>query len=421
MSYLNEMPKRNRNALIVLWVLTFFFLVNFVTPSIFAYIARTYSDLDFTRIVELSTIPNLIGVAVSFLIGPIAMKVNKKWLIAGVPIAICVYLTIFAVFGVKGPFWMLIVAAVIAGYPQGSVTVLGLLGVGSLVKTEDRPKAYSVVLAMQNGGLFVWLNIFGRLAARNDGFTWNEAYWVMAALIVPAIILFIVLYPKEAGEPDKVVESESGSVEKVGVFQAIKGLPAIVVFFCILQMFYYTGNQAYTQNISVLLITDLALGTSAQSGLAISFLRLASTGVALLFPFTNKVFKNYQLILGYGLNCLAMVLTATASSLLPLYIAAALSGYGNTLAYNIIYNHAVTRSGKSGPVAVSLMQGCVNLGTFVTVYFQSWISTQLFGAVTATGRVWAGALIIGVSIAIALFTFPRDVKNFENQQAIATE
>lgn len=55
-----------------------FLSTSYITITSMAYILNSYSDIPASTVNLLLTLPSLIGLVVSFVTGPIAMKVDKK-------------------------------------------------------------------------------------------------------------------------------------------------------------------------------------------------------------------------------------------------------------------------------------------------------------------------------------------------------
>ncbi len=410
-----------KKGLIGYYSVAFVCLMKFFTSAILAYIIRSYSDISVENITLLITIPNMIGVAVSLLMGPISLKIRKKILVALMPITVFIYMMTFALIGSDGPFWMLVIAAIIAGYTQGAFSVIGIGYVADFTKPETRGKYIAIHNLFANGGSMVAFYIGGIIAAGNNGMNWPQAYW-MGLACIPAILLFLIIAPKYTPvEEEYGIGGGADKGENESFADSIKGikeLPGILIAMALLQLVFYFAVSAYNQNISVYIIDEHSLGSSVQTGIATSIIRAMGIVCGLAYSLLNKNLKSWSVPFGYFLVSLGLLLLTKWHTVEAAYIAAILCGLGNTYAFATVYAAGTVRAGsKYSAVALSLIQGCVNLGTFLTPYALKYGALAMFGASTATTKITFGG-VVGIACSIlAIFVYTKYDKKHTAKEA----
>lgn len=102
-----------------------------------AYILNSYPNVPASTVTLLLTLPSLVGLVVSFLIGPISMKANKKALLI---VSYCFMILSVAVYAFVGSknITLLMVAAVLCGLCQGSCGTLQNSLIAERSKAEKR-------------------------------------------------------------------------------------------------------------------------------------------------------------------------------------------------------------------------------------------------------------------------------------------
>jgi|GEM_PF-719936 len=392
---------KNLKGIISLYVIGFFFLMFFLTQALIAYIMNSYPQYTPNQVMLIITLPNLIGLFISFAVGPLTMKIPKNYMVLAIPVCIFIYMMIFYFVGTyNGPFWMLIVAAAIASIPQGSVAVLGPALMADYTTPEVRGKYLSIMLALQALGSTVVFLLGGNIASGNDGADWPKAY-LLGLLIIPAVIIYLIMMPKntvvkqKAGNQGENKKSDNG-------FSAIRQVPGVIIAMALCQLVFYFAVSAYNQNISIFIIREHNLGTSVEVGLASSIIRIMGVLNGFLYPYARKVLKNWTVPVSYFFLGVGLMITVLQPSLQAAYIGAIFCGLFNYIAFTTVYSEVTIVAGdRLGAVALSITQGMTNIGTYLTPYALGGLGS-LFGEVNATNKMAAGfvfAMIVAVAAA----------------------
>ena len=69
----------------------------------------------------------------------------------------------------------------------------------------------------------------------------------------------------------------------------------------LLHCIFYIGINAYYTNVSNYIITEHQLGSSVQAGNATSLVRFTLIVMTFLYPFWNKILKDWMIPCGYAL------------------------------------------------------------------------------------------------------------------------
>lgn len=148
----------------------FVFLMYFITQVTKAYIAADYPEISDTMIANLLTIPNLVGLVFSFLIGPVALKYSKRKLTAVSLACVIVYCAVFYLTGLLHlPFWMLIVGCFFAGCSQGTYAPLLNSIIADHFPEEQRGNRIANYNVAINVGALIILQVSGFIASGNNG------------------------------------------------------------------------------------------------------------------------------------------------------------------------------------------------------------------------------------------------------------
>jgi predicted MFS family arabinose efflux permease len=113
-----------KRALVAIYSISFVLTLQQFTGTTIAYIIASFPHLPPASVQQLVSLPAIFGLVVSFLIGPLALKINKKYLTLFTALMLLVYFAIFAFVGSKS-ITPLLIATVFAGVAQGgSITLI---------------------------------------------------------------------------------------------------------------------------------------------------------------------------------------------------------------------------------------------------------------------------------------------------------
>lgn len=411
-----ENNKINRRGLIAIYVIASVNLLYFITAALLAYIMTSYSNLSPETVTLLVTVDNLVGIGVSLLMIPLSLKISKKILVGLIPICVFIYMMIFYFVGGDGPFWLLLLGAIISGYPQGAISAIGMAYISDYSTPETVGKNIALYTNLFNSiGIMVIFYLGGVIAAADGGVNWHNAY-LLGLACIPATLIFFKLAPKYT--PVEIAEGIGGAditglankgeqtKETFGkMIREIGELPKILIVMALLQFVFYMVISAFDQNISVYIIKEFSLGSSVEAGIASGIIRLMGVLCGLIYGLVNKTLKKWSVPFGYLLVALGLLIMSIWHTLTACYLAAFLCGFGNQYAFTTVYATGTIRAGaKYAGVATALIQSFVNFGTFATPYGLKY-GALLLGEYTLINRLKFGSILGFLSAFLAIFVY----------------
>lgn len=364
-----------KRATMAIYIGCTFLSTSYITIVSMAYILNSYSNVPASTVTLLLTLPSLIGLAVSFLIGPIAMKANKKVLLIISYCCMIVSVGFYAVVGAKS-IGLLLVAAVFCGLSQGSSGTLQNSIIAEYIPPENRANVMAVVNALAYGGTIFYNIVGGKLAAANGGANWNHAYF-LGFILIPTTILFAVLLPKKAdGEPDTAASADDSAAEApVGALgQPQAKLPAYPVILCFLYGISMAFQYCTGLNMSNYYVNLLRLGDASMAGLVMSGGTLGVFVSGLLYKYYSKPLKNWVPVvgmLGYAVGSLLIAyIPNTGVFLASQFLMGASTG---CMTPYFVATISIRTPPKWVPVAMSLFMGLMNGFMFIAQYILDFL------------------------------------------------
>lgn len=363
------MTKSEKKSTLALYILCTFANMSYITIVSLAYILNSYSNESPATVTLLLTIPSLVGLAVSFIIGPVSMKISvKKLLIISYSILIAAA-AIYFVVG-SGSLPMLLLAAVLCGIGQGSYGTLHNTLVAERVVPERRANVMAVVNALVYGGAIFYNIVGGKIAAIGGGANWNRAY-LLAFILIPTTILFAILCPSK---PDKEsvdeapTDSPAASVTENIPVSGPKLSPFVIgicVLFGVNMVFEYCTGL----NMSNYFVNLLQLGDASLAGVVMS---AGTAGVfvsGILYKYYSRPLKDWVAVvglIGYGVGSILIALIPNVA----LFIACQfLMGFSaGALTPYIAASVSINTQPKYIPIAMSLFAGLMNGFMFLAQY-----------------------------------------------------
>ncbi|MDR0388532.1 MAG: MFS transporter, partial [Spirochaetaceae bacterium] len=184
-----------KRALIAIYIISFVLLLHQLTTTTIAYIIASFPHLPPASVQQLVSLPSIFGLIVSLILGPLTLKINKKYLTIFTAFMLLIYFIVFSFVGSKS-ITPLLVATAFAGVAQGGAITLISSMISEFVGAERSAGYVSAGLALLNGGVALMAVAGGAIAAGNDGAAWPRAYY-LGAILIPAIIAFGILMPKK--------------------------------------------------------------------------------------------------------------------------------------------------------------------------------------------------------------------------------
>jgi len=356
MKGLNATSKKAVMATLIISLVLLFFSM---TPPLLGYIFRSYPPPDYNPMLLLQ-VPAFVGMIVSFVVGPIALKVNLKYLVVIAALSALIYFMIFLFVG-SSNFTALLIAAGIVGICQGSAMVLTASIFGAyVVDPAQRANFVAISGAMLNGGAAVVNILGGIIAAQNEGLNWENAYW-LGLLVIPALIIFWILMPKAPDTSDAGDAAGHGGPAQV----TTGGIPPKVFMVIGMAFLAFLGMAVFLLNVGTYITEELFEHgyTTAESGLANSVFTIFGIAAGFSFPFTVRILKAWIVPISYVLVAIGLFMIMTfQANIILIFLGAGLCGLGFNSALPFIMGHLMQITPpKWIPIAVSLNIGAMNL------------------------------------------------------------
>lgn len=407
----NKMTKQQKQ---ITWAMNIYvssILMYYITQNVKAYIGLSYPEVSDVTVTSLITIPTMFALVFSFIIGPLAMRFNKVALMTIVMCCMGAYSLIFFFNGLMhGPFFLYTVACALAGFAQGGFAPLMNTIIGENFESEARAGRIAVYNVANNCGAFVILFLSGRIGAGNDGGNWPFAYLLGLYCFVTTAI-FLVMIKKAGYSDNKAARAERRAIAVENNVPAPKfsEVPKKSLMFIIgiglLHCIFYIGINAYYTNVSNYIITEHQLGSSVQAGNATSLVRFTLIVMTFLYPFWNKILKDWMIPCGYALAAIGLVFMLTMDTTIwGIYICAFFIAFATSIAHSTIYSKALNYVPDSiAAISSSLMWGIANVGPFFATYILAAISATLGGGMATQIKAGIGILIFTTIVAILVF------------------
>ena len=386
-------------------------LMYYITQNVRAYIGLSYPEIPEVTVSSLISIPTMFALLFSFVIGPLAMRFNKVVLMTIVMCCMGSYSLIFFFNGLMhGPFFLYIVACALAGFAQGGFAPLMNTIIGENFEAEDRAGRIAVYNVANNCGAFVILFLSGRIGAGNDGANWPFAYLLGLYCFVTTSIFLILV--KRAGYSDNKAAREARkakAVEENVPSPKLSEVPikslAFIIGIGILHCIFYIGINAYYLNVSNYIITEHELGSSVQAGNATSLVRFTLIIMTFLYPFWNRLLKDWMIPCGYALAAIGLVfMWKVDTTIWGIYICAFFIAFATSIAHSTIYSKALNYVPDSiAAISSSLMWGIANVGPFFATYVLAGIAAALGGGMAT--QIKAGIVILICTTIAAIIIF----------------
>lgn len=368
-------------------------MIALVTTAVLAYIIADYAaqGVSIGKIVSVMTIQPLVGVFMAFLVGPISMRISKKFLMMLALVLVIINGIIFAFMGGSCNYNWLLLASAFTGIVSGIVSTVPNSVVSQYVDSfEERGKYTGYNNAFMQGGALVMSAVGGFLGA----IRWQYAYYLYF-LAVPALIIVAILCP---------ADENKGDVKKTPI--QFSKIPGRVWLMCLHYVIFFVCCYTFSVYISSYIISDFQLGTSAQAGLATALLTISAVLAATFYSKYNKKLGKWFM----PFFCLTMTIgyllcTTLTMTLAGCMIGAFLIGIGKSA----IVPYVIGESSKVVPkqlmpLSISLIMGSMSLGMFLSKYITGWLCIPL-GGETTYNRFVATTIICVVAVVLGLLIY----------------
>jgi MFS family permease len=412
---------KTQTRVIIAVVLTSFFTSAYigVTQVLLAYIMVSYPGVSATTATQLLALPALIGLFAAFGIGPLAVKISKKILLAIALSCSAAAILIFVFVGSNGPFTLLLVGAALTGLHQGSATTLIASFVSEFFDAERRATYMALSSSFIAAGMAFMSFFSGIIASMSAGVDWQYGY-IPALLIIPVIIVFLIVMPKSPVQENSAGQETVEGTTKKAKSRFAGWKPFGVIMAALFMVLISIGSCAFSYNISSYIITEYELGTSAQVGIASSILTITGMVVGLSYALWAKFLKRWVATFGFlvfaaGILCLIMINT----SIVGVYLGSVLMGIGVTLVTPFLMTRAtMSTPPQLIPIALSLVVGMGYLTMYASPYIFAGMGL-LFGEGIA-GVLIGTIVVLAVGAGLSVFMYGRKDKEAADHQGELT-
>ena len=361
--------------------------------TILADIAKVFPDVPPTFLQTILTVPSLMSIPISLLVGVLASYVTKKTLvifalaceIAGgcIPLlahsSVAVLLVSSAFIGIGQGFLISISSAILAEHFDGHTKGWAM---------GFRQAATSIGVT----GLTLLTGFLCELA-------WWKAYFVYL-LVIPVLILTAVMLPR--GGLDRRL---------VGKGLGLSGLKRVftpgMLYWCVMLFFLGCFSYAFYLNISMT-IEAKGLGGSSVVGLATAWSSLLTIFVAVGFGVILRTFKKFTMAAGMLLFGAAYLIIFRASSLAMVTFGCIIYGIATGIQMPgsaQFLTEAVDR--ESSTMALAVSNAAISLGIALSPVLVNALAA-LFGPINGTTGMLAAAIgyaaLLAVEIAYELLS-----------------
>ena len=399
-----------KRAILAVYIISFVLLFAGLTGTTIAYIINSYVPQGHSpgAIQQLMSLPAIFGLITSFVIGPIALKINKKYLTMLCAVMVFLYFVIFAVVGSNGPFPLLLAATAFGGIAQGSAMTLMSSMIGEFAGPAKSANYVAVGLAIMNAGGALVALVGGAIAVGNGGAAWPEAYY-LGVLVIPALVLFGMLMPKKPDDAAPASAPAAGSPPppdaggKLPVRNVVIGILAVFSSICICGFLFY---------ISVYIVNEFKLGTSVEAGIANSIFTITGVITGFTYGIWAKLFRKFLIVVSFALVALALFCMMTfTSTLLGAYLGALFMSFGFNMMNPFIMGFIIRITpARLVPVGISCLMAGANMGMFTAIYVLDFLSGLLGGGLRNVLLVAAVGMTICTVAAWFVYQEPKAVQ-----------
>lgn len=353
-------------------------------------IGAHFPDASQTMIQNLISVPCLVVIPVTLIVGKLMDSLSKKYLsIAGI---LCFIIGGFL------PSLMSSLAAIlvlrgILGVGIGIVQCVSSALVAENFEGPEREKVQGNLTSAQMLGICVMVFAGGWLA----DMSWNLTFYVHLIAIVSLILCIVCIPNVKPEKKDKVQNGVSAGTDAHKVkLTAGSWMWALTMFVL------FIGGQIYSIALSYI-VEEKALGTSAQSGNAMAFFAIGGFLIGLVFGKLSGKAKGLTLFTGLAGIIISYLVIAFSSAMWMIYLGAFIFGVSLSICMPcVIVGTAGSVDIYSSAMAISITMCAQNFAQFLCPYIINPISASLSsGANTNQISFFLGAAITAVMAVIA--------------------
>ena len=322
-------------------------------------ISQHFPDISQTMIQNLISIPCIVIIPVTIIVGKLMQIFSKKglavwgailFLIGGVLPAFTLNFT-FILF-LRGVF----------GIGIGIIQVVSTALVAEHFEGEERNKVQGNLQAFQMLGCAIMVFMGGFLASMH----WNFVFYVHF-LAVPTILAAVMFLPNNKPAAENTSEGENHKVT----------LTKSLWIWMIVCFFVFCTGQIYSISFSYV-ITEKAVGESAAAGLGMAFFCIGGILMGMFYGKLAKITGNFSMGIGFFVVAAAYILIATAPSIIVCYIGSLVFGLGMSIVMpGIFLSVAGSVDMYSAGMAISVATCVQNFGQFCCPYLVNPVASGL--------------------------------------------
>ena len=348
-------------------------------------IGQHFSNLPQTSIQLLISLPCIVIIIVTLLVGKVQEYMSKKTLVVfGI---LC-----FIIGGVApafvSSFTAILVFRAILGLGIGILQPLSSALVVEHFDGDECSKVMGQQTAAQMLGCAVMVFLGGYLAVMG----WNITFYVHFIAVISLIIVLLFLPNSKPAGNVAAAGAPAGKVKLTGA--AYGWVVTMFIFFI--------SGQVYSVFLAFLVETQ-KLGTAAQSGLTLAFFAIGGFLMGLVFGKLSTLTKNITLSIGLVLLGISYLMMAYASNISMVYAGSVICGFAFSIVMPcIIVAASQSVDAYSAPMAISAVMCSQNLAQFLSPYIVTPIAVAMGGNVNQSAYIFAAALAIAMGV-VAVF------------------
>ena len=375
-----------------------------ISPAIQT-IADAFPDVPLNTVALTVTLLNLMMIPTTIIVGYIEGKYiscKNLILIGSVMFVVAGVLPVFLT-----DFNAILVTRVFVGIAMGIVTPLSSTLILRYFEGDRQKTMMGIQTAVKNFGGVVCSAFAGMLAV----ISWKYPFWSHLIGLVPLVMVYFWV-------PDLVVDASDG--ERLSDETTIRGkgeakmssgvwgvaFSAFVLVLCLYPALIYMSS----------IIAENEFGTATDAGVGHAIYTAAGIFAGLVYGFLKSRANYFTLSIGLALECLGLILAATANSLLVFDFGLLLIGisFGVVMTECLILMNALV-PGSRQSFALGLTICAMNCGAVVSPYYLVLLK-NLFGDSGLQGALLYAAITSGLVGIAATFFLARWRNNTDNQR-----
>lgn len=358
-----------------------------ISPCI-ASISAQFPDVSISKIQMLVTLPQLMSVPFSLLVGRLTVYFTKKNL-AMLSMA-CI------VIGAEIPpmyshnINVLLGSSCMIGAGLGGLMTLTSALICEYFVGADRSRMMGLQAAVINCGGMVFSILGGKLA----GYGWEYAYRAFL-LVIPALLLLMVLLPKGR------IEERTNPVSRGKIGLHVFHISLIVFLFNLFVNVYNTNISLY--------VAQRSLGGAFEASVATACVTLGGILAGISMKQVMNILGKYILVSALFLTAIGCTVVFFGDSLLLVCIAGFMIGFGSITFFPAAsFFISQTLSARSLAMGMAIFFSFGNLGGFLSPIVVNAISDKLAVGVQGKFLLAAGSILL-----ITVLTFSYKLSNQE--------